>query len=46
MSRTNSRSDEITYPKEHAARVEAVPTEELDLIHFIIGHGILKRDLR
>ena len=25
---------------------DRVPSDEMDLIHFVIGHGILRRDLR
>jgi hypothetical protein len=45
-SHIESSSDDITYPREHTARLQAVPTDELDLIHYVIGHAILRRDLR
>ena len=28
------------------ALIADLPTDELDLVHFVIGHGILRRDLR
>lgn len=31
---------------EYEEMIDNIPTHELDLIHFIIGHGILRRELR
>ena len=28
------------------AMIADLPTDELDLVHFVIGHGILRRDMR
>ena len=40
----NSR--EIEYSADTEAMLEGIPAAELDIVHFIVGHGILRRDLR
>ena len=45
----STRSDgsaEISYSNDVMTMMESVPTDELDLVHFIVGHGILRRDMR
>ena len=39
-------ADVFDYDAGTAALMDRVPTRPLDLIHFIVGHGILRRSLR
>ena len=36
----------LEYVADPAAMLDKIPTVDLDLIHFIVGHGILRRELR
>ena len=36
----------LEYVSDPAAMLEKVPTVDVDLIHFVVGHGILRRELR
>ncbi len=41
---TESTSSE--YTEENASLLDRIPGHEMDLIHFIVGHGILRREMR
>ena len=44
--RAATAADVFDYDAGTAALMDRVPTRPLDLIHFIVGHGILRRSLR
>jgi hypothetical protein len=37
---------ELEYSADTAGMLEAIPTTDMDLLHFIIGHAILRKELR
>ncbi|KAK2143741.1 hypothetical protein LSH36_816g00081 [Paralvinella palmiformis] len=45
-SRVTLKSDEIVYPTDPDQSLEAIPSDELELIHYVVGHGILRREMR
>ena len=36
----------VRYQSGMPVMTENIPSEDLDMVHFIIGHGILRKDLR
>ena len=38
--------NDMDYTGGVSALLQKIPTIELDIVHFIIGHGILRRELR
>ena len=36
----------IRYQSGMPVMTENIPSDDLDMVHFIIGHGILRKDLR
>ena len=45
-STRSNDSAEMTYSADVIDMLQNIPTDELDLVHFVIGHGILRRDMR
>lgn len=45
-SRKASSNGKMNDPFNIAAIMQTVPFDSLDLVHYIIGHGILRKELR
>ena len=47
LSRSNSENGrEFDYSADTRLMLDVLPTSSMELIHFVVGHGILRRELR